>query len=69
MAAEKYEPLIHAACDRVKFLLPDVYKRQGVKPVEEGFDMIPHAQCFNGGIEIDRTDVYKRQQKYDRWAV
>ena len=27
----------------------------GVKPVEEGFDMIPHAQCFNGGIAIDRT--------------
>lgn len=26
----------------------------GVKPVEEGFDMIPHAQCFNGGIEINR---------------
>lgn len=25
----------------------------GVRPVEEGFDMIPHAQCFNGGIAID----------------
>ncbi|MDW7656553.1 MAG: FAD-binding protein [Bacillota bacterium] len=24
-----------------------------VRPVEEGFDMIPHAQCFNGGIAID----------------
>ena len=26
---------------------------RGVRPVEEGFDMIPHAQCFNGGIYID----------------
>lgn len=25
----------------------------GVRPVEQGFDMIPHAQCFNGGIAID----------------
>lgn len=23
-----------------------------VHPVEEGFDLIPHAQCFNGGIQI-----------------
>ncbi|HHT65327.1 MAG: FAD-binding protein [Caldicoprobacterales bacterium] len=27
----------------------------GVKPVEEGFDIIPHAQCFNGGIAIDEN--------------
>ena len=26
----------------------------GVDPVREGFDMVPHAQCFNGGIAIDR---------------
>ncbi|MBQ6544144.1 MAG: FAD-binding protein [Lachnospiraceae bacterium] len=26
---------------------------RGVDPVGEGFDMIPHAQCFNGGIYID----------------
>jgi len=26
---------------------------RGVHPVEEGFDMVPHAQCFNGGIHID----------------
>lgn len=26
---------------------------RGVHPTEEGFDMIPHAQCFNGGIYID----------------
>lgn len=28
-------------------------QNMGVKPVEEGFDIIPHAQCFNGGIAID----------------
>ncbi|NLJ41912.1 MAG: FAD-binding protein [Clostridiales bacterium] len=25
---------------------------EGVDPVNKGFDMIPHAQCFNGGIYI-----------------
>jgi len=28
---------------------------RGVRPVEEGFDMIPHAQCFNGGVYIDKN--------------
>ncbi len=24
----------------------------GVRPVEQGFDLVPHAQCFNGGVYI-----------------
>ena len=31
----------------------DWMNSMGVQPVEAGFDMIPHAQCFNGGIAID----------------
>lgn len=27
-------------------------KDRGVDPVGQGFDMVPHAQCFNGGIYI-----------------
>jgi succinate dehydrogenase/fumarate reductase flavoprotein subunit len=33
---------------------------RGINVVQEGFDMVPHAQCFNGGVRIDahcRTEV------------
>ncbi len=28
-------------------------KERGVDPVDQGFELVPHAQCFNGGVRID----------------